>query len=308
MSPQAPTLQVKDILAKTTGFFRDKGFESPRLDSELLIAEALKWKRMNLYLNHEYPLSEEELTACRELVKRRAAGEPVAYILGRKDFYNHSFIVNPSVLIPRPETEEMVERAVLWAKCEMADAGKIRVVDLGTGSGCIGLSFLAELPSSELLAVDLSADALAVAEQNAARMELKSRVTFVNQDAATLLASAVEKTMGGLADIVLANPPYIAKDDPQVDANVRKFEPNQALFSADEGLADLRSWSQTAARIARPGALVIFEMGCDQGSEAKSIFDNVGTFRDVEIVRDLSGKERFISCIVNSSEESSWTE
>lgn len=90
MSPQAPTLQVKDILVKTTGFFRDKGFESPRLDSELLIAEALKWKRMNLYLNHEYPLSEGELTACRDLVKRRALGEPVAYILGRKDFYNHS--------------------------------------------------------------------------------------------------------------------------------------------------------------------------------------------------------------------------
>jgi release factor glutamine methyltransferase len=302
MAPPAPALQVKDILAKTTGFFRDKGFESPRLDSELLIAEALKWKRMNLYLNHEYPLSEEELSACRELVKRRAAGEPVAYILGRKDFYNHSFIVSSAVLIPRPETEEMVERALQWTKRSMPDAEKIRVVDLGTGSGCIGLSFLADCPASELLAVDLSVDALAVAEQNAAQMELKDRVIFVNQDAALLDANVLEKTMGGLADLVLANPPYIANDDPQVDANVRKFEPGQALFSADHGLADLRAWSQTAARIARPGALVIFEMGCDQAAQAKSVFENVGTFRDVEIVRDLSGKERFISCIANSSE------
>ncbi|RYZ72203.1 MAG: peptide chain release factor N(5)-glutamine methyltransferase, partial [Proteobacteria bacterium] len=119
---------IKEILTKTTEFFKNKGFDSPRLETEILISTALNWRRMKLYLNHEYNLNETELNACRELVKRRVGGEPSAYIVGHKGFYKHDFKVTPAVLIPRPETEELVEQAVAWAN---ANAPAARVVDLG---------------------------------------------------------------------------------------------------------------------------------------------------------------------------------
>lgn len=287
-------MQVKDVIQKTTQFFREKGFESPRLDTELLIASALNWERMKLYLNYEYPLSDEELAKCRELVKRRSSGEPVAYILGEKGFFSHSFKVTSDVLIPRPETETLVETAIEWAKM---NAPRARLVDLGTGSGCIGLSILSALPETSLLAVDISAGALAVAKENAARIEVAARAKWHGGDAGSLSPSIVESELGGLADMVLANPPYIAADDPDVQDNVRKFEPSTALFSGEEGLAHIRRWAVTAGQVARPGAFIMFEIGYNQGRAAKEIFENTGVFESVEIVRDLAGHERFVRAI-----------
>lgn len=292
MSPE-PRPQIKDILTKTSTFFRDKGFESARLDAELLIAEALKWQRMKLYLSYDYPLSPEELTACRELVKRRAAGEPVAYIINRKDFYNHTFLVSPAVLIPRPETETIVDEALKWIRSERAEQD-VRLVDLGTGSGCIALSVLAEIPQAKALAVDVSADALAIARENSELLSLVDRTSFLEADAGALTGDAVSSALGAPADLVLANPPYIAEDDPSVEPNVRKFEPHQALFTSDGGLGALKGWARSAAEIAAPGAFVMFELGLGQSQQAKSIFEGIGAFRDVEIVQDLTGRERFV--------------
>jgi release factor glutamine methyltransferase len=284
-------MQIKEILQKTTDFFRNKGFESPRLETELLISSALHWERMKLYLNHEYPLTEAEVIACREFVKRRATGEPVAYIIGSKGFYKHSFKVTPSVLIPRPETETMVDEAIMWA---MKNAPAARVVDLGTGSGCIGISLLAALPEAKLFAVDLSEEALKVAEMNAADIGVLDRATYLKKDAALLEALDLETTIGGLADLVLANPPYIAEDDPDVQDSVRKFEPSQALFADDQGFAFIKSWCTAAARIARPGAFVMFEIGHEQGALAAKIFEATGKYENITVVKDLSGLERFI--------------
>lgn len=284
-------MQIKEILQKTTDFFRNKGFDSPRLETELLISSALRWERMRLYLNHEYPLTEEELNACREFVKRRATGEPVAYIVGHKGFYKHSFKVTPAVLIPRPETESLVEEALTWAKKNCAQA---RVVDLGTGSGCVGISVLAELPDAKLLAVDISDAALAIAQTNAEEIGVNDRSTYLNKDAAMLDASVVKSTLGELADIVLANPPYIAQDDPDVQDSVRKFEPGVALFSDENGFSHIRAWARTAARIARPGAFIMFEIGHEQGARAKEIFAATTDYENVQIVKDLAGLERFI--------------
>jgi release factor glutamine methyltransferase len=284
-------MQIKEILQKTTDFFRNKGFESPRLETELLISSALHWERMKLYLNHEYDLTEAEVIACREFVRRRATGEPVAYIVGYKGFYKHSFKVTPAVLIPRPETETMVDEAIIWAK---KNAPEARVVDLGTGSGCIGISLLAELPLAHLFAVDISEEALRVAETNATDIGVLDRATYLAKDAALVQASDLKMTIGGLADIVLANPPYIAEDDPDVQDSVRKFEPNMALFSEDHGFADIKAWCSAAARIARPGAFVMFEIGHEQGERAKQIFETVGEYENITIVKDLAGLERFI--------------
>ncbi len=284
-------MQIKEILQKTTDFFRNKGFDSPRLETELLISSALQWERMRLYLNHEYPLTEEELNACREFVKRRAAGEPVAYIVGHKGFFKHSFKVTPAVLIPRPETESLVEEATAWAR---KNCSSPRVVDLGTGSGCVGLSVLAELPQAKLLAVDLSDAALAVAQSNAEMIGVNDRATYLSKDAATLDGSEVKIILGDLADIVLANPPYISEDDPEIQDSVKKFEPAMALFSEANGFAHIRAWSQTAVRIARPGAFIMFEIGHEQGAQAKEIFEANTQYENVQIIKDLAGLERFV--------------
>lgn len=284
-------MQVKEILQKTTDFFRNKGFESPRLETELLISAALHWERMKLYLNHELPLNDEQVSACREFVRRRATGEPVAYIVGYKGFYKHSFKVSPAVLIPRPETEEMVDEAIKWAQKNSPEA---RVVDLGTGSGCIGISLLAAIPESKLLAIDISEDALAVASSNADEIGVLERATYLAKDAAVLSAGDVSVVLGGLADVVLANPPYIAEDDPEVQDNVRKFEPSVALFSEEHGFADIKSWCTTIARIARPGAFVMMEIGHEQGARAVALFEAANAFENITLVRDLAGLERFV--------------
>lgn len=284
-------MQVKDVIQKTTQFFREKGFDSPRLDTELLVASALHWERMKLYLNYEYPLSEEELTACRELVRRRASGEPVAYILGEKGFFKNTFKVTPDVLIPRPETESLVEAALEFAR---ACAPSARIIDLGTGSGCIGLSLLAELPYARLLAVDISSGAIAVARENAALIGVGERANWSEGDAGAISPAFVETELGGLADIVVANPPYIAPNDPEVQASVRKFEPALALFSGADGLDHIRSWATTVGGVARAGAFVMFEIGFDQGRTAKEIFEKTGFFDRIEVVRDLAGHERFV--------------
>ncbi|MES2963009.1 MAG: peptide chain release factor N(5)-glutamine methyltransferase [Bdellovibrionota bacterium] len=284
-------MQVKDVIQKTTQFFRDKGFDSPRLDTELLVASALHWERMKLYLNYEYPLSEDELKTCRELVRRRASGEPVAYILGEKGFFKNSFKVTPEVLIPRPETESLVESALEWAR---VNAPAARIIDLGTGSGCIGLSLIAEMPEAHLLAVDVSPGALGVAKENATLLGVDDRVKWHEGDAGAVSPARVEAELGALADIVVANPPYIAPNDPEVQASVRKFEPALALFSGVDGLDHIRSWVTAAGGIARAGAFVMFEIGFDQGRTAKEIFESTGFFDRIEIVRDLAGHERFI--------------
>lgn len=281
---------VKDIVQKTTQFFRNKGIETARLDTELLISSALHWERMKIYLNYEYPLSESELDACRELVKRRASGEPVAYILGKKDFYKHSFKVTPAVLIPRPETEQIVEEALEFLR----DMEHPRIIDFGTGSGCIGLSIAAELPQASLLAIDISSAAIDIARQNAEALGLDSRVTFLTSDVAALEASELISMLGEKADVVVANPPYIAVDDVQVDPNVKRFEPEGALFSPDQGLAHIRAWSLKAAQVLRDGGMAMFEIGHEQGLAASQIFIGNPDFDEVKIIKDLAGRERFV--------------
>ena len=288
-------MQVKDILQKTTQFFRNKGIETARLDSELLISAVLNWERMKLYLNYEYPLTEDEVSACREFVRRRSQGEPVAYILGKRDFYNHTFFVNSSVLIPRPETEHIVEEATKWIKTSELQAP--RLIDFGTGSGCLGLSLLAESSESKLVAVDISKGAIEVAAKNAESLSLSDRVHFIEHDVAELQVDQVSPLLGGLADVIVANPPYIAENDPQVEANVKKFEPATALFSPEQGLQHIKLWAAKAAELLRGGGFIMFEIGHEQGRAARDIFEATGSFTGVQIVKDLSGRERFVRAL-----------
>ncbi len=287
-------MKLKEVLDKTTAFFKDKKFDTPRLDAELLLAHGLKLERIQLYLRFDQPLKEDELAACRELVRRRASGEPVAYILGYRDFFGHRFEVTPQVLIPRPETEHIIENVREWAAAKDSPWG---FVDLGTGSGCIGLSLLVEYPQARLVAVDVSSGALEVARRNAEALEVSDRVRFVNSDAAaTDLVMSVYKEFAGQSgiDVLVSNPPYIAFNDSQVEENVKKYEPNSALFAEDQGLALLKAWSTAYAPYLKDSSLLLMEMGTTHGSAMRSHLEVLKIFNEISVLKDLSGHDRVI--------------
>jgi release factor glutamine methyltransferase len=219
-----------DVLRLSTTYLGDHGSSSARLDSELLCAQALGIRRLDLYLQFDRPLDERELDGIRELVRRRGKGEPVAYITGTREFYGRSFTVTSDVLIPRPDTETVVERALLALRAR--DGRPARVADLGTGSGCIAITIAAELPGTEVIATDISAPALAVARANAERLE--AAVTFVECSWADAL--------DGDFDLVVSNPPYVtAAELDGVDRDVRDFEPPAALIGGIDGLDAYRA-------------------------------------------------------------------
>lgn len=275
-------MKIQEVLEKTARFFKDKNFESARLDAELLIASALKIRRIDLYLKFDQPLAEDELEKCRGLVKRRSFGEPVAYILNRKEFYGIDFFVDSRVLIPRPETELMVEIASGWIK----DVENPAIADFGCGSGCISLSLLSKVPTASAHLVDASEEALQVSRENAHRLQLQDRCQFIFQRVQTANVTPV--------DLVVANPPYIGTDDVQVEENVRAFEPHAALFADSAGFKEIHDWAAKAYDVVKADGRVIFEIGITQAKQTMDRFSEVG-FSEVQRHQDLSGRDRFVS-------------
>jgi release factor glutamine methyltransferase len=286
-------MKLKEILDKTIKFFQDKGFETPRLDAELLIAHALKVPRIQLYIKFDQPISEQETVTAREFVRRRSLGEPVAYIIGEKGFFNHTFKVGPGVLIPRPETEHLVEEAVEWSQKHPAD--QIVVLDLGCGSGCIGLSILKQVPSAYLFAVDISEKALGFARQNMEEMGLSGRCTLIqaNADDSNKVLTAIREKGFAKIQIIVSNPPYLDEKDPQVEKNVKAFEPSEALFAEKSGFEKLQKWSQDYLSVLSEPGLMMMEMGYEQGPEMKKYFESL-EFDSVGIKKDYSGHDRVI--------------
>jgi len=279
-------MTLKEVLDKTVTFFKEKKIDTPRLDAEILFSHALNFKnRVDLYLKFDKPMAEEDLSRCRELVRRRATGEPVAYILGKKDFYGYSFDVSPAVLIPRPETELLVEQALHWIEKNKIENPTI--LDLGCGSGCIGLSLMMKNSGASLVAVDKSADSIFIAQTNSDKLGLTSRSKFINEDVNDLNFSE-------RFDVILANPPYISESDPDISAEVKKFEPAMALFAKTEGFEALKAWSHRAKDWLKPKSFMGFEMGYTQGSEMKNHFQFLNTFSEVKVIKDLSGLDRHV--------------
>lgn len=293
-------MKLKEVLDRTTQFFKEKKIESPRLDAELLLVDALKLKsRVDLYMKFDQPLAENELKVARDFVRRRSLGEPVAYILGYKDFYKSRFIVSPAVLIPRPETEILVEEAVEWTVRNKRPEEEIRIIDLGTGSGCLGISVVLELGQKgfskiDLTLMDISEDALNIAKLNCEHLLPQTGVEFI-------LADASQYKPSRIFDLVLANPPYISSSDNRVEANVKKFEPNVALFSEEDGMYAIRTWSRGFSAALAANGFMGFEVGCDQGADVQDIFKGYGVFSEVRCVRDLSKLDRHILGIKRTS-------
>lgn len=280
-------MKLKEVLDKSIQFFKDKKFESARLEAELLIAHALKLERMQLYLKYDSPLTEKEISACREVVKRRSLGEPVAYITEDKGFYGLEFHVGPGVLIPRPETELLVEMALDFIKNKKLEAP--RILDLGAGSGCVGLAVVKNVLDATLVSVERSDAAFAFLKKNAEALKVSDRAELLLKNVNDLKVSDL-----GNFDIILSNPPYIAVDDPQTEAMVKKFEPSEALFAEQQGYQLLTEWSKIFAPTLKPAGLMAFEMGYQQGEQMKKHFQSLDLFSTVQVVKDLSGLDRVI--------------
>ena len=280
-------MKLKEVLDRTVQFFKDKKIETPRLDTEILLTEALGFKnRVDLYLKFEQPLKDEELNKSRDFVRRRVQGEPVAYIIGKKEFFGHTFQVNETVLIPRPETEILVETVIHWLQKNAFE--KPRILDLGTGSGCIGLSLLKKFPEATLVAVDKSIEAVETARANAENLKIAERAEWIVSDVLNLNFDSRS------FDVIVANPPYIAEDDSQVQLEVKMFEPHEALFSEDDGFFALKKWSEKSVSWLKPRSLLGFEMGAGQGPVLKEHFTSLKIFDTVKVIKDLAGFDRHI--------------
>lgn len=281
---------LQDIIGKTDQHFKKLGIENSKLEAEFLLAAALGMRRLDLFLKLEYFLNQDEIARCREWVVRRAKGEPLAYIQGHKEFYALEFIVNSNVLIPRPETEHLVDEIVDYAKA--SDLQEAKILDLGSGSGCLGIAAAHKIKAAFLYACDISEAAIEVAKQNAEK-HIPQKYKFYCQDAAQL---KIEEMSMGL-DIVVANPPYIASSDPAVEKSVHQFEPNLALYAENNGYECIEKWLPTAIYHLKTGGLCLFEIGYQQGAKAKEIFEQSNGFAKIKIGKDYSSHDRYILAI-----------
>jgi release factor glutamine methyltransferase len=278
-------LTVLEIIKKTTDFFAAKEIEHPRLNAELLVGHALGLPRMQLYLQFERPLAEVELEKIRPLVRRRGQREPLQYIVGETDFAGVRLKVDRRALIPRPETELLVELAV-----EFCPTPPGRALDLGTGSGAIALALAKAFPAARVVALDASEEALALARQNATDSGFAERVNFVRSNWFDQLPAGEE------FDLIVANPPYLTRGEFETAApEVRGFEPASALVPANDpaGLGDLQTIIGSAPRFLSASGLLALETGIAQHAALLSATAAAGFARS-ESRQDLTGRDRFV--------------
>lgn len=270
---------------------------SARLDAEVIIADVLECARTDLYVHSKKELAPNDLQECLQKIERRIQGEPVSYITNKKDFLNYTFFVQEGVLIPRPETELLVEYILHWVE-EQKEQKEFWALDIGCGSGCIGISLLKEVFKMKVVANDISDKAIETTRQNAEALEVKDKIEIIQKNADLLSFKDFdylkEKGFGGLFDVVVSNPPYIARDDEAIEANVKKFEPDEALFCENQGLEKIQKWTNLAGSILKDKGLWIFEIGATQGPAAFKIVSESGFFEDIEVAQDYSSKDRFV--------------
>ncbi|BBD07094.1 peptide chain release factor N(5)-glutamine methyltransferase [Desulfovibrio ferrophilus] len=282
-------LTIGALLAESDEILKGAGVDSPRLSSQILVGHALGLDRVRLVVERGRVLSAAEVSGIRSLVARRAAGEPVAYILGEKEFFGLAFRVNSDVLVPRPETEHLVEEV---QRHFMPDQG-FRFADFGTGSGCIAVTLAHLFPHAIGLAFDISIGALGVACGNARLLAVEQRIGFVQADL------ELPVVRGASLDLVVSNPPYVSEMEyGTVSHEVSDFEPRGALVpdvsGESDGLECYRALIPLAGCALRSGGWLIMEIGYDQGESVPQIVDNCSLFDSVNVVLDLAGRDRIV--------------
>jgi len=291
MSDSSGTWTVRRLLEWTAGFFDRKQVDSPRLSAELLLSYVLQSPRIKLYTDYERLLAQKDLDAFRELVRRAGEQEPIAYLTGRAHFFGIELLVTPAVLIPRPDTETVVEHLLQWVR-HQTDLPAPRVLDLCTGSGAIAAAVASRLNAASVVAIDVSEKACEVARLNIEKLGLAGRVTVLQGDLFEPLTGTV---YGQPFDLITANPPYIPSGNiAALDRNVRDYEPHLALDGGPDGLAVIQRIFESAARHLLPGGQLFIEMQFDQGAATRKLAELAGSYDQIKILKDFGGKERVL--------------
>lgn len=278
-------ITVLESINLSSEYLRNKGVESPRINAELLLAYILNCKRLNLYLAFEKPLTDEEVQKYRELLKRRSKFEPLQYIIGNVEFYGIDFKVNTSVLIPRQETEMLVETII--GQYEKHDA--LQILDVGTGSGNIAVTLAKNLANSFVTAIDISEDALKIAAENALLNSVNERIDFIKID---ILKEDLYKND---YDIVVSNPPYVSIDEYEfLRPELKVYEPKVALTDYNSGFRFYEMISIKSNLLLKPGGKLFFEVGKGQFSKVKDIMV-ASNYQNIKIIKDYLNIERVIS-------------
>ena len=274
-----------------TEYLARKGFDEARLNVELLLSATLGLKRFDLYVKHDQPLRKEELERFKVLLKRRLAHEPIQYILGTTNFYSIELKVDHRALIPRPETETLVELVIEHCRTHLSENEEVRVLDIGTGSGCIDVVLAKFLKNACITSIDMSKDAIELARENAKLTNTENQIEFTATDFLLL----EENALGKKFDVVVSNPPYISKSAAEkLDPEVKEFEPSIALTDEADGLTFFKKISQMARSLLNSGGWVFVETAFDQAKEIEEIFREGGA-SNVQIRKDLSNIDRVVA-------------
>jgi release factor glutamine methyltransferase len=282
---------TRRILDWTNGYLKEHGSESPRLEAELLLAHACGWPRIQLYTRFDEVVPEDVRARMRDLVKRRGNAEPVAYLIGYREFFSLKFEVGPGVFIPRPETETLVIEALAALKTTAAETNSERpqrVLDLCTGSGCIAISVAVNAPGAQVVAIEQSPAAMEFTRRNASRHKVEDRVEIREGDLFSEVAG------DEIFDVIASNPPYVTKAEIEgLQADVRKFEPHAALDGGEDGLDIVRRIAERAPSHLIAGGFLMMEISPEQADTTLAIFQQAG-FESLVPLKDLSGVVRVI--------------
>jgi len=279
-------LTVLESLKLSTTFLENKGIESARMNAELLLSHILECKRLDLYLRFDQPLKPNETNIYREYISRRGNFEPFQYIVGEVEFYGLKFFVDKNVLIPRQETEILIETILE----NTSKTNELKILDIGSGSGNIPISLAVNLPLSKVISIDISAEAISVAEKNRELHDLKSRIGFIKAD---ILINNLEKYNNTL-DIIVSNPPYVNKDEfSTLQKEILNFEPEIAVTDFSDGLAFYKVISEKSKSLLKENGMLFFEVGQGQAEDVQSIMMKNG-FKNIEIIKDLDRIERVV--------------
>jgi len=287
ISQKDNTWRVIDVLKSSTDYLKEQGIESPRLNAEWLLSKILGASRIDLYVRFDQPLTMKERNKYKELLYRRVNREPLQYITGQTEFMSLPFHVNKNVLIPRPETEILVEFIIRQYKDR-----KVKILDIGGGSGAISVSLAHYIKESEVVCVDISEEALKVAEENAAKNRVSGRISFKRID---VMAEDVKSYISDLFDVVVSNPPYVSKDELGCLApEITKHEPVHALVAAENGLAFYPVIARQAKSVLKRSGTVAVEVGYGQAASVEEIFRSYG-FSNLQTVDDYNKIPRVVA-------------
>jgi release factor glutamine methyltransferase len=285
----ADTWTIRKLIEWMVGYFTDRAIDTPRLTAELLLSHVLQMKRIELYMHFDKPVEPDKLAELRALVKRTSEHEPYAYLIGRTEFYSMEINVSRDCLIPRPETELLVERAIEFLRTRKA-GGTQKICDLCTGSGCIAVAIAKNFPDCKIIATDISDAALAVADINIKKHNLEKKIELLAGDLFAPVIAGLDETK---FDLIASNPPYISESEfEQLDKNVKDHEPRQALYGGADGFDIYRRIIASVPEHLKPDGVLMMEIGYLQGDGIRKLLEPV--FSYVKIEKDISDNDRVV--------------